>query len=315
MTDTDRLATERQRPPRSLRKGVYVLPSLLTTAGLFAGFYSVIASVRADFFVAAVAILIANVFDILDGRVARLTKTTSRFGIEYDSLSDLIAFGVAPGILVYRWALEPWGSWGWLAASLYVTCGALRLARFNVQYESAEKRHFAGLPIPAAAEVIASTVLLYYYFGGEGVTHKHALLLLVTYALGGLMVSNIKYFSFKETELYRRQPFWMLLAVIVVLKLLVAEPQIMLFAGFSLYALSGPARWVVKRLRVEMRRRGHWRAGPPPAVPPETRETPPSRPPLELASRAGRNPDPALRRPGIDAGRDFKNPAGESSGT
>jgi len=258
MNDTERWPAGRRRASSSLRKGVYVLPSLITTAALFSGFYSVIASVRGDFFAAAVAILIANVFDILDGRVARLTNTTSRFGIEYDSLSDLIAFGVAPGILVYRWALEPWGSWGWLAASLYVTCGALRLARFNVQYETAEKRHFLGLPIPAAAEVIASAVLLYYYFGGKGVTHKHALVLLVTYALAGLMVSNIKYFSFKETELYRRQPFWMLVAVIIVLKLLVAEPQIMLCGGFSLYALSGPVRWVVKRLRVELRRRDRW---------------------------------------------------------
>jgi CDP-diacylglycerol--serine O-phosphatidyltransferase len=290
--DNQRWPTGRRRASNSLRKGVYVLPSLITSGGLFAGFYSVIASVRGDFFDAAVAILIANVFDILDGRVARLTHTTSRFGIEYDSLADLVAFGVAPGILVYRWALEPWGSWGWLAASLYVTCGALRLARFNVQYDNAEKRHFFGLPIPAAAEVIASTVLLYYYFGGEGVTHKHALLLIVTYALAGLMVSNVKYFSFKETELYRRQPFWMLIAVIVVLKLLIAEPQIMLFAGFSLYASSGPIRWVVKRLRVEMRRRDRLLNDEAPAVPgeprPESREVTPSRPPLELASRSGR---------------------------
>ena len=285
MNDDERWPASRRRASSSLRKGVYVLPSLITTAGLFSGFYSVIASVRGDFFAAAVAILIANVFDILDGRVARLTNTTSRFGIEYDSLADLIAFGVAPGILVYRWALEPWGSWGWLAASLYVTCGALRLARFNIQYETAEKRHFLGLPIPAAAEVIASAVLLYYYFGGKGVTHKHALVLLVTYALAGLMVSNIKYFSFKETELYRRQPFWMLVAVIIVLKLLVAEPQIMLFASFSLYASSGPLRWVVKRLRVEMRRRDRWHDEEPPAE--QRPEPPPSRPPLELATRSG----------------------------
>jgi CDP-diacylglycerol--serine O-phosphatidyltransferase len=148
------------------------------------------------------------------------------------------------------------------------------------------------LPIPAAAEVIASTVLLYYYLGGEGVTHKHALLLLLTYARAGLMVSNVKYFSFKETGLYRRQPFWILIAVIVVLKLLVAEPQIMLFAGFSLYALSGPARWVVKRLRVEMRRRDRWLDAQLPPGPgerhPEARETPATRPPLELASRPER---------------------------
>jgi CDP-diacylglycerol--serine O-phosphatidyltransferase len=281
MNDSERWPAGRPRTTSSLRKGVYVLPSLITTGGLFAGFYSVIASFRGDFFTAAVAILVANVFDILDGRIARLTNTTSRFGIEYDSLADLVAFGVAPGILVYRWALEPWGSWGWLAASLYVTCGALRLARFNVQYDNAEKRHFVGLPIPAAAEVIASAVLLYCYFGGEGVTHKHALLLLVTYVLAGLMVSNVKYFSFKENELYRRQPFWMLVAVIIVLKLTIAEPQIMLFAGFSLYASSGPLRWVMKRLRVEMRRRHRW-------VDEEAPKGPPSKPPLELASRPER---------------------------
>ena len=252
-----------------LRRGVYVLPNLITTAGLFSGFYSVICCFQADFRTAAIAILVANVFDILDGRIARFTKTTSRFGIEYDSLSDLIAFGVAPGILVYRWALEPWGTWGWLAASLYVTCGALRLARFNVQYDNVEKRHFIGLPIPAAAEVIASIVLVYYRFGGEGETHKHAILLLVTYLLAGLMVSSIKYFSFKEGELYRRQPFWILIAIIVLLKLFVAEPQIMLFATFTLFACSGPLRWVWvrgKRLRTQMRRRSR----PVDAVPPVT---------------------------------------------
>jgi CDP-diacylglycerol--serine O-phosphatidyltransferase len=242
-----------------IRRGVYVLPNLITTAGLFAGFYSVIASFHTDFQRAAIAILVANIFDVLDGRIARLTRSTTRFGIEYDSLADLVAFGVAPGILVYRWALEPWGSWGWLAASLYVACGALRLARFNVQYENAEKRNFVGLPIPAAAEVVASIVLVYYYFGGEGPTRGHFTLLLVTYALAGLMVSNLKYFSFKETELYRQQPFWVLIGVIVLLKLFIAEPQIMLFASFLLYAASGPLRWAWvrgRRLRGRMRRRG-----------------------------------------------------------
>jgi len=265
-------------PPRAgrtpLRRGVYILPNLITTAGLFAGFYSVICCFHADFLWAAISILVANVFDILDGRIARLTHTTSRFGIEYDSLSDLIAFGVAPGILVYRWALEPWGTWGWLAASLYVACGALRLARFNVQYDNVEKRHFIGLPIPAAAQLIASIVLVYYRFGGEGETHKHVILLLVTYILAGLMVSNIKYFSFKETELYRRQPFWILIAIIVVLKLVIAEPQIMLFTGFLCFSLSGPMRWVLvrgKRVRTRMRRH---------------------RRPAEVHAMAGRGPEP-----------------------
>lgn len=238
-------------PPTAvpLHKGVYILPNLITTAGLFAGFYSIIASFRGDLMIAAIAIMAANVFDALDGRIARVTKTTSRFGIEYDSLCDLVAFGVAPAILVYRWALEPWGTWGWLAASLYVTCGALRLARFNVQLDNVEKRHFVGLPIPAAAEVIASTVLLYYYFGGQGATYRHLIVLLMVYSLAGLMVSGLRYFSFKEIHIHRRQPFWVLLAIILLLKLFIAEPQVFLFAGFSLYAASGPARWVFIRGR------------------------------------------------------------------
>ena len=221
-----------------LRKGVYVLPNLFTTAGLFCGFYSIIASLRGDFLIAAIAIMAANVFDVLDGRIARLTNTTSRFGIEYDSLCDLVAFGVAPGILVYCWALLPWGSFGWLAASLYVTCGALRLARFNVQLDNVEKRHFIGLPIPAAAEVVASTVILYYFFGGEGATYRHLIVLVMVYALAGLMVSNVRYFSFKEIYIHRRQPFWVLVLVIMALKLFIAEPEICLFASFIRYAAS-----------------------------------------------------------------------------
>ncbi len=229
-----------------LRKGVYLLPNLLTTAGLFCACYSLIATLRGEFLFAAIAIMAANVFDVLDGRIARLTKTTSRFGIEYDSLCDLVAFGVAPGLLVYQWALQSWGTLGWLAASLYVTCGALRLARFNVLYDTQQKRHFVGLPIPAAAEVIAATVMLYYFFGGSGATYRHLIVLLMVYALAGLMVSSVPYFSFKEVDIHRRQPFWVLVAAVLVLKLLIAEPQICIFAGFFLYAASGPARvlWV-----------------------------------------------------------------------
>jgi CDP-diacylglycerol---serine O-phosphatidyltransferase len=239
-----------------LHKGVYVLPNLITTAGLFSGFYSIIASLKGNFFVAAIAIVAANVFDALDGRVARVTKSTTQFGIEYDSLCDLVAFGVAPGILVYHWALLPWGTWGWLAASLYLTCGALRLARFNVQYDNVEKRHFIGLPIPAAAEMIASTVLLYCYFGGEKATSRHLIVLLMVYTLAGLMVSNIRYLSFKDVDIHRRQPFWVLLAIILLLKLFIAEPEIFLFTGFFLYVASGPARSVIVRGRRMLSRSG-----------------------------------------------------------
>jgi CDP-diacylglycerol---serine O-phosphatidyltransferase len=229
-------------PPLRIRRGVYVLPNLVTSGGLFCGFYSIISTIREDYLLAAIAVLVAQVFDALDGRVARMTKTSSHFGVEYDSLSDLVAFGVAPGVLAYRWALEPWGPWGWLAASLYVICGALRLARFNVQVEVVDKHSFVGLPIPAAAAVVATTILMYHFLGGEGATNKHITLLLLIYALAVLMVSTIPYYSFKEFHLRHRGPFWILLLGIVLIQLIIAEPQIMLFSLFSLYALSGPAR-------------------------------------------------------------------------
>ena len=266
-------------------RGVYLLPNLITTGGLFAGVYSILASVRGAYWSAAVAILVANVCDILDGRVARMTRTSTRFGIEYDSLADVIAFGVAPGILVYTWALQQWGTLGWLAASTYVACGALRLARFNVQYESSEKRHFLGLPIPAAAEVIASLVLLYYFFGGEGETHKRITLLLTTFALAALMVSSFRYFSFKESELLRRQPFWSLVAVVLTLALVIALPQVMLFLTFAIYAVSGPGRLayvLVKRMRAGRKGRPG-DTGTPPA---ETAATPP-RPRIVVGGRSG----------------------------
>jgi CDP-diacylglycerol--serine O-phosphatidyltransferase len=239
-----------------MRQGVYLLPNLVTSGGLFCGFYSVIATLREDYLTAAIAVLVALVFDVLDGRVARMTKTSSHFGVEYDSLSDVIAFGVAPGVLAYRWALEPWGPLGWLAASLYVICGALRLARFNVQAGVVDKHSFVGFPIPAAAAVIATTILMYYFLGGEGATNKHMTLLLLIYALAVLMVSNIRYYSFKELHLHHRQPFWILLLGIVLIQLIIAEPQIMLFSIFSLYALSGPV-WALWRF---------WRSTPLPAT-------------------------------------------------
>jgi len=243
----------RRIPP--LRKGVYILPNLVTTAGLFAGFYSIIATLNHQYRLAAVMILLAQLCDIIDGRIARLTRSASSFGIQYDSLADLVAFGVAPGILVYHWALRPWGRWGWLAASLYVTCGALRLARFNVQIASVEKRYFVGLPIPAAADVIAATVLLYYFFGGEGATNKHILMLLVIYAVAGLMVSEIRYYSFKEIRFHHRHPFPVLVGLIVLIMLAIAKPEPVLFLGITAYALSGPVALGFRLLPARMWRR------------------------------------------------------------
>jgi CDP-diacylglycerol---serine O-phosphatidyltransferase len=249
------LVRDPSRPRRripELRKGVYILPNLFTTAGLFAGFYSIIATLNHDYRLAAIMILASMLCDTLDGRIARLTRSSSSFGVQYDSLADMIAFGVAPGILVYTWALRPWGRWGWLAATLYVTCGALRLARFNVQVASVERRHFVGLPIPAGAAMIASTVLLYYYLSGQGDPNKHILMLLVIYAVAGLMVSEFRYFSFKEFKLHRRHPFPVLLALIVLIMLTIGAPEVMLFVGITSYALSAPATWlwrVVRRRR------------------------------------------------------------------
>jgi len=237
-----------------LRRGVYLLPSLLTTGNLLAGFYSITLSLAGDFSRAAVVIFVAHILDVLDGRVARLTRTTSRFGIEYDSLADLVAFGVAPAVLAFSWALEPWGRWGWLAASLYVACAALRLARFNVQVDSVEKRTFVGLPVPAAAEVIVSVVLLYYYFGGVGSTSQHATLLILIYVLAGLMVSNIRYFSFKELPFRRRQAFWILILAIVVVEFAIAVPRVALFVAAMGYASSGPLRSLVTLRRWRRRR-------------------------------------------------------------
>ena len=242
----------RRIPP--LRNGVYIIPNLFTTGGLFAGFYSVIATLSHQYWMAATMILVAQACDMLDGRIARLTRSASSFGVQYDSLADLVAFGVAPGILVYTWALRPWGRWGWLAATLYVTCGALRLARFNVQIGTVEKRHFVGLPIPAAAVVIAATVLLYYRFGGQGDASKHLLMLLLIYAVAGLMVSEIRYFSFKEIRVHHRHPFPVLVGFIFLIMLTIGAPQLMLFMGIMTYVLSGPAL-LLWRLLSRRRRR------------------------------------------------------------
>lgn len=222
-----------------VKKGIYLLPNLITSASLFGGFYSIIASLDGEFGKAAIAILISAVLDGIDGRVARLTKSTSKFGIEYDSLADLIAFGLAPGILIFTWALRPFGRYGWLAAFLYVVCGALRLARFNIQISTIESKRFNGLPIPAAASLVASTVLLFYHFGHEDIT-KHVTILVMVYTLAFFMVSNIKYYSFKELSPSQRMPFRLLVGIILLLIVVAAEPQIMFFVLTLGYVLSGP---------------------------------------------------------------------------
>jgi CDP-diacylglycerol--serine O-phosphatidyltransferase len=232
----------------SLKRGVYLLPNLVTTGSLFAGFYGIVATMNGKYDLAAWFILISAVFDALDGKVARLTGTTSRFGVEYDSLADLVAFGVAPGLLMYSWALKPFGKFGWLAAFLYVVCGALRLARFNVQVNTVESRRFVGLPIPSAAGMVASCVLLFYHLGGSGTIKKISVVVLI-YILAYLMVSNHSYNSFKDPELVKRQPFGFLVLAIILIIVIVAQPEIMLFSIASVYAVSGPINTLLKYFR------------------------------------------------------------------
>lgn len=236
----------------SLKRGVYLLPNLVTTGGLFAGFYGIVATMKGHYELAAWFILISAVFDGLDGKVARLTGTSSRFGVEYDSLVDLVAFGVAPGLLMYSWALQSFGKFGWLAAFLYVVCGALRLARFNVQVNTVESRRFVGLPIPAAAGMVASCVLLFYHLGGTGTIKKVSIVLLI-YLLAYLMVSSHSYNSFKDPELVKRQPFGFLVLAIIFIIVVVAQPEIMLFSMASIYVVSGPVGTVIKYLKRKSR--------------------------------------------------------------
>jgi CDP-diacylglycerol--serine O-phosphatidyltransferase len=231
-----------------VRKGIYLLPNLFTTGSLFCGFYSIIASMKGEYFLAAVPILIAFVLDGLDGRIARMTNTTSKFGSEYDSLSDLVAFGVAPAILVYTWALSQFGKWGWIAAFLFVVCGALRLARFNVQIGLIESKVFNGLPIPGAASVIATGVLLFYYLGGEGNFNDISVLVSVI-VLSLLMVSSIKFYSFKDLNFFARKPFMSFVLIVFIMIIIIAEPQIMMFTFAFGYSLSGPVWLLIKLAR------------------------------------------------------------------
>ena len=260
-----RLLRRRGRPRVTLRqrmrseqfkKGVYLIPSLFTAANLMCGFFSIISTFHGEYVNAALLILLANVFDGVDGYVARLTRTTSQFGVEFDSLADVVAFGVAPAILVYFWALVPWGTWGWLAASTYVVCGALRLSRFNVQAQGVAKNHFVGLPIPAAAQMITSSVILYNYMDGAGAPSRHLIFLLVIYGLAALMVSNIPYFSLKNNDMRKRHPDWMLVSGLILITLIIAQRQIMFFTIVLLYTLSGPLLWCLttNKHRRELRR-------------------------------------------------------------
>jgi CDP-diacylglycerol--serine O-phosphatidyltransferase len=227
-----------------MRRGVYILPNLFTTGNLFCGFWAIVSVFQEKFFYAAIAILLASAFDVLDGKVARLSGATSKFGVQYDSLADLVSFGVAPALLAFSWALRPYGRFGWLAAFLFLVCGALRLARFNVMSASGETKFFKGLPIPAAASMIALVILLYLRLIETGWV-KDIVILAMIYVLAFLMVSNIRYFSFKEFNLARTKPFSIFMFVILSMIVIVMEPVIVLFGFVLAYICSGPINMIL----------------------------------------------------------------------
>ena len=244
---------------KKMRRGIYLLPNLFTTAALFAGFYAIIAAMNGRFEIAAIAIFLAGLLDGLDGRVARLTNTQSAFGAEYDSLSDMVSFGVAPALIVYLWSLvylrdvsNLMGKLGWLAAFIYATSAALRLARFNTQIGVADKRYFQGLASPAAAAVVMGAVWVCESFEIPGSDVTYAALLL-TVAAGGLMVSRFSYYSFKDFDLRKRVPFVAVLAIVLLFVFLSLGTAEVLFFVFFGYMLSGPLvslyRWHRKRTR------------------------------------------------------------------
>jgi len=232
------------------RRGIYLLPNLFTTAGLFAGFYAIVMAMNQRFDNAAVAIFIAMILDTLDGRVARLTRTQSAFGAEYDSLSDMVCFGAAPALIMYEWALKDLGRPGWIAAFVYCAGAALRLARFNTNIDVVDKRFFQGLPSPAAAALIAGFLWLAIDnkipVGEYGMPWVAACLTL--YA-GITMVSNVPFYSFKDINLRRSVPFAVILLIVLGFVLIISDPPIVLFLLFVAYGLSGYAYWLWKKRR------------------------------------------------------------------
>lgn len=216
---------------------IYLLPNLLTTANLFVGFYAIIAAIQGNFTTAANCIVLAAIFDLLDGRVARMTRATSKFGAEYDSLCDLLSFGIAPALTMYLWSLDAMGRIGWLASFLYVACCALRLARFNVQVNVIEKAYFQGLPSPMAAGIVASAIMAFQELGIEA--KGNIWLLLITFLLAFVMVSTFRYKSFKDLDFKNRLPFRYLVMAVGLIVLVAIRHEVHLFVLFLTYAVLG----------------------------------------------------------------------------
>lgn len=252
-SETGTSPAEPQRPPP--RRGIYLLPNLFTTGGLFAGFYAIIAAANDDYTSAAIAVFIAGLLDGLDGRIARLTNTQSEFGVQYDSLADLVSFGMAPALVMYHWSLSSlavhgplWAKIGWAVAFLYAACAALRLARFNTQVSVVDKRYFIGLASPAAAGALMSFVWVANKFEYSGAQLQYlALGLTVVAAL--LMVSRLRYHSGKALPFGERVPFVVILGALGLFVALAVAPDRVLLAVFWIYALSAPTAWLLGRVR------------------------------------------------------------------
>ena len=234
--------------PELQRRGIYLLPNLFTTAALFFGFFAIVQAMQGNFERAAVAIFIAMVLDGLDGRVARMTRTQSAFGAEYDSLSDMVSFGVAPALVIYEWALSGMGRLGWIAAFIYCACAALRLARFNTTLEVIDKRFFQGLPSPAAAALVAGFVWVMMDFGFAG-DDVRWLAAFITVFAGVTMVTSFRFYSFKDINLKKSVPFIVVAALVLVFVLVSSYPPGVLFGLFCIYSLSGYVLSLVQVLR------------------------------------------------------------------
>jgi len=229
------------------RKGIYLLPNLITTGALFAGFYAIVAGMNGDFIAASLAIFVAGALDTADGRVARLTNTESQFGAEYDSLSDMVAFGVAPALVAFSWGLSSLGQFGWVATFVYMACAALRLARFNTKSDNAS---FTGLASPSAAAIIACSIWAWVgYGGGEPGVGPAVAMALITVSIGLLMVSNFSYFSPKLINFKGRVPFMTMVLVVLGFSIMLVDPPTVLLTLFTGYALSGPLHYLYKRVK------------------------------------------------------------------
>ncbi|MCG6876895.1 MAG: CDP-diacylglycerol--serine O-phosphatidyltransferase [Betaproteobacteria bacterium] len=231
------------------RRGIYLLPNLFTTGALFAGFYAIVQAMNSRYEHAAIAVFIAMVLDGLDGRVARMTRTQSEFGAEYDSLSDMVCFGVAPALIMYEWALQGFGRMGWIIAFIYCVGAALRLARFNTNIDVVDKRYFQGLPSPAAAALVVGFIWVSDDFQISRVETVRWLAALLTLYAGLTMVANVPFYSFKDFNLRRSVPFWAILLVVLALVMISAKPPLVLFGLFVAYGFSGYALWIWRRRR------------------------------------------------------------------